>query len=260
MSRYGVALHSCTSDQLLVLLNRGTPGSLIIDPDILSDTEMAELANYLGDLPRAVVLYTTLTPTAVTRTIELSRKAFVTVLFQTVDESPDVIAKAVLGVPQPALVGAFLALIRPQLASLPPSLRAAIEDSFSDGAGRHSPVTLARRVGLTRRSFDRWLVRAGIPSPRLLLAVPGVLRAIGLLRETNYSLRVVAAFAGFRSVRRLEVHSRSLVGVSAARLREPAIADRAVNRIAETVLAGRCLIYDDISFTKTGDSIDCDSP
>ncbi len=241
LSRQRVLLQHCTPEGLLLILARQTPGILIIDPGALTDAQAAMIAGRLVSQPRGVAIYAPLTPAAIVRTIELSRKVASAVIFQSIAEGEGAITRTILGQRYYDLARSFLTRIGPNLELLPSPLFDAVNHAFSDMAGSPDPVALAHSAGLTRRSLDRWLVRAGIRSPRLLLVTPRVLRALGLLCETRYRVRAVAAVAGFHSARHFDANCRALIGVPAARLRDPAIANVAVDRAAETVLTGGCV-------------------
>lgn len=241
----GIALVMCSIPEMLARLDDGAADTVLIDPSLVSDDDTSRLRTALRDRPRCTVLYTPLIPACVRRVADLSRQVELTVVMQTAYSGDTELVRALSEAP-PRLTLAFVRALRPYLDHLPAALNSVTLDALHGRAGDYTPTSLARRAGLTRRSVDRWLVRIGITSPRLLLLTPGVLRAAGLLQETLLPLRAIASHAGFRSTRLLEAHCHALLGRSAMSLRELPSSEDVVRRALRAVLRPA------VSWTATG--------
>lgn len=126
----GVWLRRCHPSELRTILHADTAGGLILDPGLITDEETKYAAATLIRIPRNVTIYVPLEPAAIARSIELSRRTTAAVIFQGFDETPAVLARAILASPPPALVRAFLGRLREQLDKLRPLLHASIHELF----------------------------------------------------------------------------------------------------------------------------------
>ena len=217
LTKQAFKIEGCTAGGLLSALAGPQHVCAIIDPSLLSPEQIKEAIRLLERPPRVVAVYAALTPAGVQGALDFARTTGATVLFQSPEDDPVSLARAIISIPEPSFVRQLLDGIRPRLANLPARLATAVEDLFVDDATVGTPKALARRASIARRSVDRWLDRVGIESPRLLVAVPAVLRAVTLLRETDMPLRRIAQLSGYASARRLRFHLLELTGSGAGR-------------------------------------------
>lgn len=190
----------------------------VLDPELFTAPEFAAAIGLVERFSVPALIYATLSPASVQRTIGLVQRSRVRVLFQGVEHDQEVLTCSLLALSHPSLPELCLDLLEPHLAAVPAQMREGIVALFLSGT-RETTGTLARKAGIPRRSLQRWLVRAGFPSARLLLSTPAMLNAIGLLRDTTLPLRQVARACGYPSGRQLQEHIRILTGTSVVAIR-----------------------------------------
>lgn len=85
---------------------------------------------------------------------------------------------------------------------------------------RESPETFAAQAGISRRTLDRYVSRAGIRSTRLLFAGARACVAFSWLRERSRSKRRIGEALGCASFRPIERQCRSLTGLEITKLEQ----------------------------------------
>ena len=91
---------------------------------------------------------------------------------------------------------------------------------------------------MPRRSFYRHLERAGLSSPRELLAGARILRAYALLRVPGNSLEMVADQLRFSDVDGMAETMKSLVGLTPGRARARVATDEFVRLVTDRLTCG----------------------
>lgn len=236
LAQDGFPLADCSAPALLGHLHGPGRVSAIIDPTLLSDDGMAEAIAILAAVPRGIVVYAPLTPDGITRALAFARHTSATVLFQAVDQDLLALSHSLVAATDASYARRLLVLLEPQMRRLPVRLRDAIRDMFLVSTGMETPVTLARRSTLCRRSLDRRLTHAGIGSVRLLAAAPQLLRAVMLLHETDLTVRRIAEISEYPSTRRLNNHAIELTGRPPGELRACTDTDALIATIAGKLL------------------------
>lgn len=193
------------------------PVALVLDPALIADNDVEDLLGRIRRDRLPTTLYVPMTGASVTRGFALYQAASMEIVFENPDRSVGQLAATALASNHCSYATMLLEALQPALAQLPAALSRAIAQLFSEPA-TGSLEALARRAALSRRSLDRWLDRAGIESPRLLLAAPRFIRALTLARETELSTRRIAYLCGYSSARRLRTHTRDLTGMTWAEL------------------------------------------
>lgn len=184
-----------------------------------------------------LVAYTQACPLAV-QTLAVARWRPVAVVLIDIDDDGDRLAGVIAAAPRAAVPERILAVLRPRLRALPPAMASALEDLFRRPEAFSHVEGLARRAGLTRRSLDRWLLRAGLASAHVVLACARVARAYTVLcctgRRIDAAIRVLGDRSSARLRRDVEIVTGGTVGMLRCTEPEPLVAD-----IACCVLGGR---------------------
>lgn len=217
---FGFAIEACRPETWLDALNGPAQVCAIVDPAQLAPAQLAVAISRLRHLPRPAVIYAQLSPEGVNDALSLTKETGAAVMFQSGDESTTQLVRTLVTVGPPTDAAMLLEQLTPALGKLPNNLQLAISAMFAGDAAPQSPESLAGRAGLSRRSLDRWLGRAGLSSARLLTTAPLMLRAFRLLLETDLALRVIATVSGMRSTPRLRAGALQLVGLTPVQIRE----------------------------------------
>lgn len=246
----GFELAVAGAEQLLEALQGPTSVGVIIDPSLLTvSTRDAALA-LLQQAPRPAVVYAPVSADGVQGAVAFARASAATVLFQSGEEDFQSLMQAIVAGVHPVLATRVLQGIAPELGRLPPVLRESISSMFAADALPETPLGLARRAAVSRRSLDRWLDRAGLVPARRLVAAPPLVRALGLLWDTRLSLRRIAFLCRYRSARRLHDHALELTGRDPLSIRAMGPADELLEHlIAQLREAGA---RSDVEGSKTG--------
>lgn len=209
---FGFAVEACAPDAFLEHLSDPEHVCAIIDPAALGLEQLVETVTRLRQQPRPAVVCTPSSPESLQDAVRIAAETGAAVAIQSPDQDRAALARTILSVVPPTDAAAVLEQLEPVLSRLPSLLRSSIAAMFAANAPADSPLSLAARAGMSRRSLDRWLVRAAGPSARRLVAIPLVLRALPLLRETSLPLRTIATICGLRSPRRLQDYVVELTG------------------------------------------------
>jgi hypothetical protein len=239
LAQDGFRLSECTAAGLGERLRGPREVAVIIDPMLLPEDGVQAAIATLAVVPRAVAIFAPVTPDGITRALAFARHTTATVLFQAGDQDFQALSQSLVGVSDAAYARRLLAVLDAQVNALPARLRDAVRDAFLLGTTMETPTTLMRRAALGRRSLDRYLVRAGLGSVRLLAAAPQLLRAMTLLHETGLTVRRIAEIASYPSTRRLVNHSLELTGYTPAELRAVDEVDAVISTIASRLLRER---------------------
>lgn len=247
-ARDGVPLITFRSSREFMAMVREEPVAFALDPALISEAEAEELISRVRAASLPATLYVPMIGVSVSRAFALAQAAPMLVVLENADRSVAPLAATVLASNHCAYAAILLDILAPSLAPLPRTLTRAIERLFAEPASE-SLTTLARRSALSRRSLDRWLGRAGITSPRLLVASPRFLRALTLARETELSARRIAYLCGYTSARRLRNHTQALTGMTWTEMQTVSEPQRVVAAVAQMLLAPVCGTTDDTSVT-----------
>jgi AraC-like DNA-binding protein len=123
--------------------------------------------------------------------------------------------------------------LRDLLNYTPAAVAAAVERSIRNPAAYANVGEMATAAGVPRRSFYRHLERAGLASPRELLAGARVLRAYALLRVPGSTLEQVSAQLGFSDVDGMAESMKALVGITPGRARVRVAPDEFVRLVMQ---------------------------
>ena len=121
--------------------------------------------------------------------------------------------------------------LAPALAALPRELRWVLEDAIRSAGGVQTIQQIAARARVDRGTCARWFARAGLPSPRHILAAARVLYAHRLLKDPGFTIEDVAKRLGYAQVKTLQQHARTYLGLTAGEMRLSLSTEQATARI-----------------------------
>lgn len=187
---------------------------IVCDPAVLDDGSCPGLA---PALTRSVI-YTEATPTAMRLAFGLASHGAVHVLLSGYDDSPQALVDAIMRARTSGFVTHFLTSLAGELANVPVGLRIALTRCAQRPRCANID-SLCSEARISRRSCERWLVAAGLPSLRRLLKAFTIAQALPLLLDGSFSLADVSAHVGVSSPARLSAMIREVFGITSKRLR-----------------------------------------
>ena len=207
---------AATWDALLSELRRPQCDIAIIDPsvggDFLAEARLESLERALRTpLAVPVLGYLSVTAVALRTAHTLAKLGASDVLIRGVDDSVDAITAALTRAVTKRASSLLLGALIDQLDGLPATLGGAIRMAFEHPERVRSVSDLANAAWTTRRSLDRWLVRAGLPSARVLLSSARANAAFHLLADGTVRASEAASRVGYTSARSL---SRDLIAMT----------------------------------------------
>jgi transcriptional regulator GlxA family with amidase domain len=122
------------------------------------------------------------------------------------------------------------------LAPLPPQLRWVLEGALQTPGEVQTIQQVAARARVDRGTCARWFTRAGLPSPRHILAAARVLYAHRLLQDPGFTIENVAKRLGYAQAKTLQQHARTYLGLTAGEMSLSLSSDAATARIVEGFL------------------------
>ncbi|HVZ78648.1 MAG TPA: DNA-binding response regulator [Gemmatimonadaceae bacterium] len=212
-----------------------------IDGHVETDT-LRDLAERFPSLP--IVLYTTLTPSAVRGVVQLARYGIEHVVLSRFDDDPAHFLEVLERVPGHALGDAMLRELREPLARLPVGISRTIEQLFGSPARFPGARELADASGTTPRALYRHMVTAGMPSVKTVIVAARLVRAYAYLRDPGRSVKEIAARVGYTSTWLLTKQMRELTGYTPTEVRSALSPEQFI-----TLLAARVRHWQD---TRTG--------
>jgi AraC-like DNA-binding protein len=122
------------------------------------------------------------------------------------------------------------------LAPLPSELRWVLEDALRTPGEVQTIQQFAALARIDRGTCARWFTRAGLRSPREILAAARVLFAHRLLRDPGFTIEDVAKRLGYAQTKTLQQHAKKYLGLTAGEMRLSLTADEAAARIVDEFL------------------------
>ena len=211
----------------------------VVDPRADGTVEITELQALLARYPSLpVVLYTSLTPESLRATVELAKQGIRHVVLRGFDDEPRRFRDLLERQPAYALSESVLNRLTVPLGTVPASLVRALTRLFQAPHAFRGVADLADAAGMTRRSLDRWLDRAGLAPARTILLVARLARAYFYMRDPGYLVEDVTKKLGYASHRLFARQVRAATGLTPSELRHTVEPDQLVMRLA-TLLATR---------------------
>jgi len=116
---------------------------------------------------------------------------------------------------------------------LPRRLRVAVEQCIREDDARVDVSVLAARACMTRRTVERHFMRAGLPTPKIILRAVRVLTAYRLLYDGTRTCNGVAKTLGYGKVSTLRAHLKRTFGVHARALQSAPTPESAIEALLD---------------------------
>lgn len=239
----GVRLHQLrTADSKLYDFVGLSSWGDVVDTIRQRPVEAAVLDPMFGDAPRTreierlrllfpslpVLLYTTLSPEIASVLLELGRIGIRRVIFARFDDSPAGLRAVLRDEMEESASRKVLQALEGLLEGLPARVRQTLETMLYAPPDAGSVTALAYRMGVQRRTCERWFAKMGLPSPRMVLVLARLLYAHRLLQDPGYTVEDVAIRLGYGKTRSLQNQFKEVFGVTAGELRLSLTVDEAL--------------------------------
>lgn len=184
----------------------------------LSIAPLQELRREYPSLP--VVLHSALETHALASVAAAGHDGVESLVIAGVDDDPVSFRAILERQPGVQLAAALEAALAPQLHVLPDDVARAVQRVIHTPAAFKGVPDLAAAANVSRRTIYRECERAGLASPREIIAAARVLRAYAFLRECDHSIEDVAEALRFSSPHHLTKTMRWACGMTTARARD----------------------------------------
>ena len=207
--------------ELVALVRQRPVDVVVIDPRSDGGPELAPLHALMERYPTLpVVVYTTLAPETMRITVELAKRGMRHVVLRGFDDEPRRFRELLERLPAYRLGEEALALIAEELAVGMPLLQRALTRMYESPHLIQGVESLAQAAGMTRRNLDRWLVKRGLASARVLIFSARLAQAYHFLGEPGYLLEDITKKLGYTSPRLFSRQVRATMGLAPSDLRE----------------------------------------
>lgn len=179
----------------------------------------------------AVMVYTAFTPDVASDLLALGRLQVARVLFERHDDAPAALRSALAAELRYTALLPLVSVLAEWTRRLPLSVRQALEGMLVAPLAAITVEALARHAGVSRRTCERWFLRAGLPAPRVVVGVVRSLAALRLLEDPSCTVADAARRVGFGDPRPLQAWSRATFGMSAAAVRRELSWEQAVAQV-----------------------------
>jgi len=230
--RFALA-HARTWNDALATIRTRPVELAVVDPLLAgcaSATEITRLRVLFPSLPLA--LYTTLSPAMATVLLALGQCGIHHVVFARYDDHPARLREVLEAEEARSASRQLREQLAWVLAPLPSELRWVLEEVLRSPAELQTVQQVAARARLDRRTFERWFLRLGLPSPRHFLAATRVLHAHRLLQDPGFTVDDVAQRLGYGQTKTLQQHARTYLGLTLGEMRFALDAAEALQRVA----------------------------
>ncbi|MEO6525998.1 MAG: AraC family transcriptional regulator [Gemmatimonadaceae bacterium] len=209
---------------------------LIADPAVHEGKWARVLEEVIRTYPgMPVVLYTTLTPSAMRQVVHLARFGIQHVVLNRFDDEPRRFLDLIERAPAHPLAEQMLRELAAPLAALPVAVVRAIEQLFRSPALVKNSQDLAELAGMIPRTLYRHLTPVSL-QPRQLLICARLLRTYTLLRDPGTRLKEIALKLGYASPDHLSEQLREWSGCSPKDLRSTLTPEEFVHVLATQLL------------------------
>lgn len=211
---------------------------IVLDPTLPGTVRVSETVLLQERYPSLrVVVYTSLTPSAMRMVVELAKHGLQHVVLHRFDDDPRRFTDLLTQLPGHALGELLLEKVHDAVNALPPRVGGAVARMVR--APRHYSTVddLAAGAGMTRRQLYRVLEGAGFTSPRLLVQAARAVRAFAFLRDPGRLLEDVSEKLGYSEPRVLNRVMLELVGTRPLEARGTMSPQEFVERVAARLFA-----------------------
>src|SRR5881394_3745743 len=229
--RFAVA-RAATWDEALETIRGRLVEIAVVDPTLGGAASGQEIERLHVLFPSLrLILYTAMTPQLAPILLALGQCGIRQVVLRGVDDHPERLGDLVAAEAMHAASHRLLDQLTAALAPLPRELRWVLEDALRSSGAVQTIQQVAARARVDRGTCARWFTRAGLPSPRHILAAARVLYAHRLLQDPGFTIEDVAKRLGYAQVKTLQQHARTYLGLTAGEMRLSLSTEQATARI-----------------------------
>jgi len=222
--------------ELHSLLRSADAEVLVVDPAMQDGRWESAVEEVLGSYPALpVIVYTTLTPSAMRQVVRLARVGVQHVVLNRFDDEPRRFLDLIERAPAHPLAELMLRELATPLGALPVVVARAIEQLLRSPARVKTSQDLAALAGMIPRTLYRHLTPVGL-QPRNLVICARLLRAYTLLRDPGVRLKEIALKLGYTDPDILSEQMREWTGSSPKDLRNTLGPEAFVQALANHVL------------------------
>jgi AraC-like DNA-binding protein len=219
--------------ELTALLRGGETDLLIVDPSIRDGELTGAIEETIARHPTlAVIVYTTLAPSAMRMVVRLARLGVQHVVLNRFDDEPRRFLDLIERVPSHPLAELMLQELAAPLRALPVVVARAVEQLFRSPSRARNSQELATLAGMSVRTLYRNMVPAGL-QPRHLIICARLVRAYTMLRGPDSRLKEIAAKLGYGDPGILSEQLRSWTGYAPKEIRRALPPELFVRLLAE---------------------------
>jgi AraC-like DNA-binding protein len=195
------------------------PHGIVVDP-LLAESAM-ELDGALRAIRTAypVVVYTSVTPAAMRRLLDVPSLAGATLVLAGIDDTPHALRATIGGIRDSAHRRRALSELEARAGRLPPEVARALA-ALLVSPRELSVIALARASNMCVRTLERRLYEVGAPQPLWLVRTARAVLARELLRSSDLTVEEVACRVGYTKVESLRALLRWSFHSSPSALRE----------------------------------------
>ena len=209
--------------------------AVLLDPALLSSASGPPLS-VLGQFSSVpLVLYTDLSPFTANQVIKVARLTSPRLILKRFEDDPAKVLRFLHRLPPARPKLTLLSKLQPVVERAAPVVQAAIASTFECVHDGLSIQQVAAASGLHRRTLERKLAEAGLPSLRRLMMAPRLLHAHYYLQDRAFSAKCVATKSRLANVRTLQGAADAMLGTRGlgemGRLRENELVARLANSV-----------------------------
>jgi AraC-like DNA-binding protein len=217
------------------IIRRQPVDVLVVDPQFDAATEpqadrIRAVHNRYRSLP--MIVYSVLAAQTLRPLVELGKEGMEQLVLYGLDDDPQHLRQMLERQPGILLSERLLDRLRRPFSRVPAGVAHAMERLIRNPSAFRGVNDVALAAALPRRSLYRHLHRAGLVSPRELVAGARLLRAYAFLREPSYSLDAVANHVRFTDSDAMSGAMKWGVGTTPGRARDRMGPDEFVERLA----------------------------
>jgi len=226
------------------IIRRQLVDVVVVDPQFGSSSDAR--SDRISDLRRRyralpMIVYSVLAAQTLKPLIALGREGIEQLVLYGLDDDPQHLREILERQPGIVLSERLLSLLERPLSRIPDRISASVERLIRNPAAFANVPDLAAAAAVPRRSLYRHFERAGLVSPRELIAAARLLRAYAFLRDPVFSLEAVASHVRFTDAEAMTEAMKWGVGMTPGRARDRMGPNEFVARLAERIApaAGR---------------------
>jgi AraC-like DNA-binding protein len=229
----------CVSNPVAVIgfLSGTQPDVIVLDPDDWSDDVFATLLPAFAASKAELIYYTQLRPANADRAVALASQRPVHVVLRGAEAAGLVLREAILNATHRSIPAALLKDVAPRLAHLPSGLAARSVGMFGSAEIPRWVDGMLDGSGVGRRSVDRWMSRAGLPSAAVVLDVARLARAWHLIVDDQLTVDEVSRRMGYRRTRTFNEHLRRYLRVTPSALGKQLTGSETLSRLRAELIA-----------------------